>query len=55
MLDFYPDDKLALERKRKRKSTKKRKKKEEERDILFIQLPFLKRMTRLLVYILFPP
>jgi hypothetical protein len=27
MLDFYPDNKLALERKRKRKSTKKKKNK----------------------------
>jgi hypothetical protein len=31
MLDFYPDDKLALERKRKRKGTKKKRKKRKEK------------------------
>jgi hypothetical protein len=42
MLDFYPDDKLALERKRKRKSTKKRKKKRRRKGHTFYPTSILK-------------
>jgi len=36
MLDFYPDDKLALERKRKRKGTKKKEEKKEKKGTYFV-------------------